>query len=347
MNDAVQEALEGLRPTGDGGWTAYRSVLAALTPEALANEIYWALHCRVPCDTTARTAPDTWGERAAFVEQLSRANTGVGPWQAGWTLVARVNARRCFVRAFDVTFLADVRHVRRDVRAGPGARGRGVDVTVRVPAEYRHLSAGYYMALGDTDHQPTTGPTIRLYWNVAPEGAAALVAELTDRLNAAGIPFRYKTPADPDRFQRSDTGVLYLPAEAYRRALPHVARVHCAVLPHLRADLSAFVKAIAHGLGAAFDPGDGSSFGAHRAALLAAAIISVMAPAEGHGKTSARRNPLHDALRGVRAALDRRGYDPRRLYLAPGRTDTLTPLAPSPGALRRGLRAAGRRPRHP
>lgn len=332
MTDAVRAALDGVRRDAGGAWMAFGIALPALTPDALANEMYWALHCRVPRDPDARTSPDAWGERAAFVEQLSRANTGRGPWQAGWTLVERVDARRCLVRAFDVTFVTSPGRVR---VAG------GVNATVRVPAEFRHLSTGYYTALGDADHQPTTAPTVRLYWNVAPGGAAALIAEVTNRLNAAGIPFRYKTPADADRFQRCDTGVLYLPADSYRTALPHLARIHCAALPHLRADLSVFVKPVAHGLGAAFDPGDGSSFGAHRAALLAAAIVPVVAGAGGNGDWPGPRLALRNARRDVRASLERHGYDARRLYLAPGVADSLTPLAGSPGAVRRAWRATG------
>lgn len=342
MTGVVNDALGGIRRSADGTWTVFGARFPALTRDHLANELYWTLHCRAPRDAPV-PAPGSWGERATFLDRLSRANTGAGPWQAGWTRQRQLDHAHVVVRAFDVEFVAasrDVRAVREngDPPEPQGSRALQADVAVevRVPNEYRQFSSGYYTALGDRDHQPTTGPTIRVYWNVAPAGAAALVAELTNRLNAAGIPFRYKTPADSDRFARCDTGVLYLPAAAYRAVLLPLARVHCAILPHLRAPLSAFVKPIAYGLGAAFDPGDGTSFGWHRAGLLAGAILD--APGANAGAV---------APTAVRTALARAGYDPRRLYLAPGARDILTRLAGSPGTLRRarsrGRSARGRR----
>jgi hypothetical protein len=281
--------------------------LPALTRDELANELYWTLHCRVPTDdASAREAPGTWGEVSAFAERLARANSGTGPWQSGW-LVHRASARGYIeVRAYGVNFTARTDDVRVAGKVRPGAAA-----TVRAPNEFRHFAPGYYTALGDRDHDAVSTPTVRVYWNVPPAGAAALVGELTRRLNAAGIPFRFKTPSDPARFLRCDTGVLYLPTERFAAARPHIARVHRVVREYLRAPLSALVLKLGRGLAMAHDPGDGSSFGAHRCALLADALFAE--PTQAATTDDAKVRAAADVLRA-------RGYDPARLFLGPSTT---------------------------
>lgn len=294
---AIREAVKTLR-------LRLEAQLPALAHDELANELYWDLHCRVPTDdSSAREVPATWGEVAEFAEGLSRANGGTGPFQPGWLVQGRGNRGYMVVRAYGVNFTARARDVRVVGKAVPGAAA-----TVRVPNEYRHFAPGYYTALGDRDHDASSTPTVRVYWNVAPAGAAALVGELTKRLNAAGIPFRFKTPSDPARFLRFDTGVLYLPAGSLDVALRQVDGVHRAVREHLRAPLSAFVKALGRGLGMAHDPGDGTSFGVHRCTLLAGALLAE--PTQAATSDEARVRAAADVLRG-------RGYDPARLYLGP------------------------------
>ena len=51
---------------------------------------------------------------------------------------------------------------------------------------------------------------MRLYFHLAPAGAAPFVAAATRQLNAGRIPFRLKVLNDPSTFGRCDAGVLYL-----------------------------------------------------------------------------------------------------------------------------------------
>lgn len=292
---AIREAIVTLR-------LRQEAQLPALVRDELANELYWSLHCRVPTDdASGREGPGSWGEVAEFVERLSRANSGAGPWQPGWLVHDTGGRGFVVVRAYGVNFTARARDVRVTGKAKPGAAA-----AVHVPNEYRHFAPGYYTVLGDRDHDAASAPTVRVYWNVAPAGAAALVAELSRRMNAAGIPFRFKTPNDPARFLRFDTGVLYLPADNFADARRQVDRVHRAVREHLRAPLSAFVKKLGRGLGMAHDPGDGTSFGAHCCTLLADALLAE--PLQAATTDEARVRAATDVLRG-------RGYDPARLYL--------------------------------
>jgi hypothetical protein len=72
-----------------------------------------------------------------------------------------------------------------------------------------------YMALG---REPPLGATwLRLYWNVGPNGAVALMDRATDLLGATGTPFRLKVMLDTGR-RRRDGAVLYVPAACWREA---------------------------------------------------------------------------------------------------------------------------------
>ena len=56
---------------------------------------------------------------------------------------------------------------------------------------------------------------LRVYWNVTPAGAPALMRVLTTRLNASGVPFRLKIADHPFRLDRCDAAVLYLPGASF------------------------------------------------------------------------------------------------------------------------------------
>jgi hypothetical protein len=77
------------------------------------------------------------------------------------------------------------------------------------------------------------------------------------------------------------------------------------------------VKRLGPGLGAADDPGDGSSFGQHRSTLVAAALAE-----SGAGRSASAGDWAAAAL----AVLRRDGYDPAALFLNPGAVDQFEPI---------------------
>lgn len=285
---------------------------AALTADTLANDLYWHIHCRVDDAAEARARFAEPADAAVFVERLAAVNAGRGSWQRGWT-IAKLDSHGAIARAFSVNF----RVAAADIRPDGGTLVEGAPAIVRIPNEYRNLSFGYYTALGNTDHDPVLLPTVRVYWNVGAEDAPALVAGITRLLNVARVPFRFKVPSHPDRFMRADSGVLYLPSDRIADAWPALKKVHSTIGSRLRAHLSPLIKPIARGVGAAHDPGDGSSYGTHRCARMAAALLSeaaVTAP------TPAAR------LAAAEAHLRSDGIDPERPWLAPGAEDNLRPF---------------------
>jgi hypothetical protein len=337
----LREAIAAFRFGDDGTCEVYgrrfaltkaadADALPRLTAETLASELYGALHCRMHAVGVAvRSADQSRGALQAFEHRLSRANTGTGPWEAGWRYVGAAGSRHVVVRGHGANFIAAAAGVRPPHGSATSAFVPGALLDVRIPNEQRNLMHGYYMVLGNADHPPEATDTVRVYWNVSPEGAAPLIAELTGRLNDAGIPFRFKTPNAVYRFRRCDTGVLYMPLDAYRDSVAHIARAHCATRHMLRGPMSPLLADLGPGIAAAYDTDDGGSFGVHRTQLIAAALFSVL---RLRGRRTPRGLPAAAAtLRAVDSWLRKQGYDPARLYLQPGRRDIFTPLVPPRG----------------
>lgn len=292
----------------------------AATVRAVADEIYAQVHCRLASGAHARSARG--GDRIDprdFLRLLVRANHGTGTWQSGWLVRALRDDGSVIAESAGVRFwiAADqFRAARSPVQ--PGDR-----VQVRVPSDYRQLVPGFYMATGDADDADDS-PIVRIYWNISARGALPLMGHITQELNRARLPFRFKAPLDPRDFGRSDAAVLYLPNARFESAMPLLARITAAVRPLMGAETSLFSKRCEPGVALAEDPGDGSSFGQHRARLLADALRESAAEAVPH---EARAD-------AVRARLRVSGYDPSALECNPGSTTRYdwTPVGDTPHA---------------
>jgi hypothetical protein len=238
----------------------------------LAEELYHSFYCY------GGPVPARWGEsqprwaEPQLLEALSRANSGRGSWENGWT-VERVDGeevvatgRRLRVRAV----VADCR---------PSAVAPEATVRLRLPPELRRLSPGFWLAVSDA---PCDRFDVRVYWNVTHAGAPALVEALTTPLNTAGVPFRLKVADHPFRFDRRDAAVLYLAADAFRAARTTIARAAAGLTGHLRPGTPAFTLDLAPGVGAAEDI-DGESFGVRRCGQLADAVVAAHERSAGVG----------------------------------------------------------------
>jgi hypothetical protein len=95
-----------------------------------------------------------------------------------------------------------------------------VEASVWFPKDAIPRSPGFYTALSDAPFAPVPSmPVVRLYWNVAPDSAIALMRAVTRSLNANGVPYLLKVRADPAGFNRCDAAVLYVPVSDAREVL--------------------------------------------------------------------------------------------------------------------------------
>src|SRR5262249_11841943 len=197
---------------------------------------------------------------------LSLANCGRGTWEPGWEVVRPDDRGRVAVKKDGLTVYALPEEFRAGGTAAAGLKGR-----LKIGKELR-VAPGFYFALGDADedpHAPDGPPIVRVYFHVAAAGAVRLLEQVTRVLNAAAVPFRYKTLTDPRGYVRADAAVLYLGLRHYRRVEREIAEIHRSMRRHLRRSVPRFTRALAPGLGVAEDPRTGESFGQHRCRLVA------------------------------------------------------------------------------
>jgi len=244
---------------------------------------------------------------AGFVAALSAANTGRGFWAEGWA----VRAVEGDVLIVDRDGLSVAVRPGAQVAVAEAARRIGGQVRVRIPKELPSVSPGFFMVLGD-EPLAEDAPLVRLYWHLTADGATVLVREVTEALNATGIPFRLKALNDPSRYTRCDAGVVYLRRDDYPRAAERLENVYPMVAPYLRPRTPAFTKPLAPGLGLAEDPEGATSFGLHRCDLLADGLL------EAH---AARKQGVRERLEMVEARFARAEITLERPYLNPGSHD--------------------------
>jgi hypothetical protein len=221
--------------------------------DALTQELYASFYTQGEPVAAHRAAREPAWAEPSFVRLLRIANRGRGRWTPGFTL-ERASRSSVVVRHGRLRVTAD-----RDEcsRIGPGGT-----VSIRTAKDMPGRSPGFYLAVGDAGDDACD---LRVYWNVGPLEAPALVTALTTRLNGLDIPFQLKVADHPARFARRDSAVLYLPGEALGDAMGVRAR--------LRHGTPAFTLQLAPGIGAAEETSDHGSFGLARCRLLAEGIV--------------------------------------------------------------------------
>ncbi|MFI5454279.1 MAG: lanthionine synthetase LanC family protein [Isosphaerales bacterium] len=286
---------------------------------ALAADLYAQLYVRPSAASAARAV-----ERLVqldFLGALSRANTGRGTWEPGWTIRQPAENGQIAVGRQELIFWVATTNLRSAVgRIMPGESCR-----VRVPKELRHLIHGFYFALGDGEEDDIGkrgvgggGPQIRYYWHLTPEIAAPFVAAATSLLNAAAVPFRLKVLSDPNAYTRADAGVLYVGHRYALRLGNTIDRIHESVASGLLPEVPLFTRRLADGLALAEEPATAVSFGQHRCKLVASALWRSFVQGDPH--RSAR-------VATLAAVLQQQGLDPQHPYLGPGSAiDDLDPL---------------------
>jgi HopA1 effector protein family len=247
------------------------------------------------------------GSRAdpAFVDALSRSNSGRGGWQSGWR-VERVGPRSLVVVAPD--------GLRVRVGAAECRPEGGRAVAVRRPREHRYMSPGFYTAFGDAVPSVAADDVeVRVYFNITASGAAPVVACCTDLLNRAGVPFVLKVLDNPAGFTRCDAAVLYVREQDFDHARGPLRAIVVVCATYLRAHVPAFTKPLADGVAVGEHRGDlGASFGSCRCRLVAEAIV------DAHER---RSTGLADRLEAVARRFTGIGLDLRVPYLVPRSVD--------------------------
>jgi hypothetical protein len=319
---AAAEALDALRiesPTSFSWFGELSTLLSAEVVEAMSAEtartylchglqarLYSSFYCAgeaIP-RLRLRLAEQPPGA-SPFIDSLSRANSGTGSRESGWTVARTEDDGRLVVHRDGLNLWARPDEVR-GTDTSPGS-----EVSVMLPPELLRLSPGFYMALGD-EELDTREPLVRHYWHLRSSGGAALIAAATRAFNRERLPFRLKVLVDPAGYSRCDAGVLYTPRRLrveVRRLLPTLL---ASLAEHLRPSAPALTKPLADGLAVAESPANAESFGMHRCGLLAEAAVRAF-------ELGLHATP--DRLDLVEQHFDEQGIEIDRPYLNAGSVD--------------------------
>jgi hypothetical protein len=140
---------------------------------------------------------------------------------------------------------------------------------------------GFYMAVGNAglnSHAGDRDTTVRVYFHLSPEGAVAVMASLTEHLNAIGIPFSFKVLYNPSNYDRFDSGVLYFEKSFYSQVIHSLQSVHTENERYFRPEVPLFTKQLVPGLSVAEEPDrkftERESFGTNRCQIIADALLA-------------------------------------------------------------------------
>ena len=241
------------------------------------------------------------GPDQAFVAALVKAAHGHGGYEPGWTVLARHG---------DVVLVE---------REGLRVRASRADcsspesdlVALRRHDGARTAMPGFFATYGDAPE--SSGIEVRLYFQLVPDAAPALVAGLTRRLNASGVPFALKVLDQPAKFDRRDPAVLYLSREAFPSARSAVRATLAQLEGATRDRPPPFTQPLARGVAVAeHDRGSGFSFGTSRCRLVAEGLVAAF---------DGQITDLSGRVEAVAQRFTASGFDLDRPYLVPGSTD--------------------------
>jgi hypothetical protein len=178
------------------------------------------------------------------------------------------------------------------------------------------LSPGFLLVDGSLGHGLTTEPTLRVYTRIGDVSSAAPVwGRALAILEEFGVPYRAKIACTRPFHSRRDAMVVYLGPAAQGIVEPFAHRI--ADHDGVSGAVSMFVRQLRPGVGVAWEPRQlspryaGHSFGEHRAAVVADALMNL-----GHAQGARRELAVADALTEA-------GIDPTRPWesLEPAKGD--------------------------
>jgi hypothetical protein len=288
---------------------AEREIVVATQGNAfggLTYALYTDWYSALPSDPAPATTAMANGTE--FLAGLRAANPIPYRYQDGWA-VTRADASGVWI----VNALQQQRFAAlNEIVPLAGALTPGLPVRLVPMRDMVTGTAGHYLISGRPILDPQTGRQVRFYWNVAADGAAALLREIGARLERRRIPFQAKVPVDPALYARTDAGVLYLNDEDVEAASDAIAATYSALRNHLRPAVPLFTRELAAGLAFAESPPTRDSFGMHRCGLVAEGLL--WAEQRGARELEARLAVVRERLTAYGLDLDRLERNPTSRY---------------------------------
>jgi hypothetical protein len=212
------------------------------------------------------------GVNIDFYERLHENNTSGGYLSPDWRVVKEETDGSLAVHKGGLTL-----HIERDIHLQPQDQVVSVGNSVSIKMPKNLVQNGFYLAVGNAGTANNHQDLVRVYFNLTPDGAVAVMNSLTTQLNAIPISFTFKALYNPSDYGRYDSAVLYFNKSNYEAVSPVLERVYIQNQSHFYEQVPLFTKLLAPGLACAEEPNhkfsDQESFGMNRCHIIANALL--------------------------------------------------------------------------
>jgi hypothetical protein len=229
-----------------------------------------------------------------FYNRLHQSNQGQGYFSKGWQIIREESDSSVAVINNGLTL-----HIDRDRHLQPEERSAQIGDTVAIRLPKNCVQKGFYMAVGDAGSENANGNNhtlVRIYFHLDPDGALAVMASLTAKLNQLSVPFSFKALYNPSDYKRYDSAVLYFDNSYYETVKPLLRDIYQEHQSHFQSEIPLFTKLLAPGLGLAEEPNakfkTKESFGTHRCQIVADSLLETWQ--KGDNSPEARMKAILD-----------------------------------------------------
>ena len=213
------------------------------------------------------------GVDIGFYDRLHESNRGEGYFSNDWLVVKEETDGALAVHKGGLTV-----HIEREQHLRPEDKAVTIGNLVSIKLPKNVVQNGFYMAVGN-EAAHGDQEIVRIYFNLSPDGAVAVMDGLTTQLNALPISFTFKALYNPTDYGRCDSGVLYFDKHNYEVVRPVLERVYAENQSHFGDSVPLFTKLLAPGLALAEEPNskftERESFGMNRCQIIANALLDV------------------------------------------------------------------------
>ncbi|MBW4480261.1 MAG: hypothetical protein KME54_26345 [Tolypothrix brevis GSE-NOS-MK-07-07A] len=245
-----------------------------------------------------------------FYGQLDASNHGVGYLDSGWQVLRQEPDGTLVVIKDGLTL-----HVEYNSPMQPSMKSAKIGQLVAILMPKNRLQNNYYLAVSNNPNVDLDMG--RIYFNLTPPGAIALMDSLTLQLNAAEIFFNFQVLYNPCAYQRYDSGVLYFQRNDYPAVRKVLQAVYWEYKSYFKPEIPLFTKFLAPGLSLAEEPSQKfaaqDNFGMNRCQIIASSLLSVWQKGD---------NSIEGKMKAIAQHFTELNIDLQRPYLNPYSKDT-------------------------
>ncbi len=215
-------------------------------------------------------------EDDSFLQGLRKANSSREGYDCGWTveeieMTGNILVRKGSVKRY--TYAGDF--IREYFGQGPLQRGESVNIRVLPEYGREPEDESFYFVFGETLLDNNNSALVRLYFNIAAEGAAPLITFITRNLNRFSIPFQFKCLNQARSYTRCDSAVLYIDKRYCAIVGDLLSEGYTTLKAWFNPEVPMFTRQLAPGISFAENPfSSAESFGTSRCKIIAQGLVN-------------------------------------------------------------------------